>query len=202
MKTLLSISFSLLLATQALASEQAALELQQHLSQLQGFQAQFEQTVIDADGVEIHQAEGKLSLARPAKLNWQQVAPEQDMIVSDGSTIWYYSPFVEQVTIMDASEAINQSPFILLADNRSESWQNYQVEKREQGYLVSSKLDPMQAAFWVKLNSDNSIARFDIIESTGQRSEFKLEGFKANPQFEPRLFHFEIPANTMIDDQR
>lgn len=202
MKTLLSISFSLLLVTQALASEQAALELQQHLSQLKGFQAQFEQTVIDADGIEIHQAEGKLSLARPAKLNWQQVAPEQDMIVSDGETIWYYSPFVEQVTIMDASEAINQSPFILLADNRSESWQNYQVEKHQQGYLVSSKLDPMQAAFWVKLNQDNSIARFDIIESTGQRSQFTLEGFKVNPTFDPKLFHFDIPANTMIDDQR
>ncbi len=201
MKTLLSIIASLLLVSQALASE-AALELQQHLAQLQGFQAQFKQRVLDPDGVEIHQAEGKLSLARPAKLNWQQVAPDQDMIVSDGSTIWYYSPFVEQVTIMDASEAINQSPFILLADNRSESWQNYQVEKHQQGYLVNSKLDPMQAAFWVKLNKDSSIARFDIIETTGQRSEFTLADFKANPHFSPELFHFKIPANTMIDDQR
>jgi outer membrane lipoprotein carrier protein len=201
MKKLLSISFAALLSAQAFANE-AADELRTHLADLKGFQAQFKQTVIDADGVNIHQAEGKLSLARPAKLNWQQVMPEQDMIVSDGSTIWYYSPFVEQVTIMDASEAINQSPFILLADDRSESWQNYQVEKQQQGFLVKSKDDPLQAAFWVKLNADNSISRFDIIESTGQRSQFDLEGFKANPSFSEKLFKFEIPKNTMIDDQR
>ncbi|MDO6684986.1 MULTISPECIES: outer membrane lipoprotein chaperone LolA [unclassified Agarivorans] len=201
MKTLVSIAFAALVSGQAVAADAAA-ELKQHLADLQGFQAQFKQTVIDADGVNIHEAEGKLSLARPAKLNWQQVMPEQDMIVSDGSTIWYYSPFVEQVTIMDAGEAINQSPFILLADDRKESWQNYQVEKLEQGYLVKSKQDPMQAAFWVKLNADSSISRFDIIESTGQRSEFTLDSFKANPKFDSKLFQFDIPANTMIDDQR
>ncbi|WP_163130407.1 outer membrane lipoprotein chaperone LolA [Agarivorans sp. Alg241-V36] len=201
MKKLLSISFAALLSAQAFANE-AADELRAHLADLKGFQAQFKQTVIDADGVSIHEAEGKLSLARPVKLNWQQVMPEQDMIVSDGSTIWYYSPFVEQVTIMDASAAINQSPFILLADDRSESWQNYQVEKQQQGFLVKSKDDPLQAAFWVKLNADNSISRFDIIESTGQRSQFDLQGFKANPSFSDKLFSFEIPKNTMIDDQR
>ena len=201
MKKLLSISFAALLSAQAFAND-AANELRTHLADLKGFQAQFKQTVIDADGVSIHEAEGKLSLARPAKLNWQQVMPEQDMIVSDGSTIWYYSPFVEQVTIMDASEAINQSPFILLADDRSESWQNYEVEKQQQGFLVKSKDDPLQAAFWVKLNADNSISRFDIIESTGQRSQFDLQGFKANPSFSEKLFKFEIPKNTMIDDQR
>ncbi|WP_432452863.1 MULTISPECIES: outer membrane lipoprotein chaperone LolA [unclassified Agarivorans] len=201
MKKLGTVIVALCLSSVALAND-AATELKQHLSTLSSFQAEFKQTVLDADGSQIHQAEGKLSLARPAKLNWQQVAPEQDMIVSDGTTIWYYSPFVEQVTIMSAGEAIRQSPFILLADDRNESWQQYQVEKVDQGYLVKSKRDPLQAAFWVKLNADNSIARFDLIESTGQRSEFSLQAFKANPKLSDRLFHFDIPSNTMIDDQR
>ncbi|UPW20289.1 outer membrane lipoprotein chaperone LolA [Agarivorans sp. TSD2052] len=201
MKTIIKIATLLLVSFSAFAND-AASELKQHLAKLNSFQAEFKQVVVDADGVNIHEAEGKLSLARPAKLNWQQVAPEQDMMVSDGTTIWYYSPFVEQVTIMNAAEATSQSPIILLADDRAESWAQYQVEKVQQGYLVKSKTDPLQAAFWVKLDADNSISRFDIIESTGQRSEFSLQAFKANPKLSDSLFSFDIPANTMIDDQR
>ncbi|WP_026972552.1 outer membrane lipoprotein chaperone LolA [Aliagarivorans marinus] len=185
----------------AVASDVTA-ELKQALGRFDAFSANFEQRVIDIDGNLVHQAEGELLLAKPAKLRWQQTFPEDDLIVSDGATLWYYSPFIEQVSIMDATSAVEHSPIVLLSDQRDSTWQQYAIEREGEGYLLTSKEDALQARFWVKLDGQEQVERFDIIEQNGQRSEFVLSGLNTSPDYQISDFQFVIPDGTAVDDQR
>ena len=42
--------------------------------------------------------EGELWVKRPNLFNWHMTSPDESVLVSDGQTLWFYNPFVEQVT--------------------------------------------------------------------------------------------------------
>lgn len=37
-------------------------------------------------------------MKRPNLFNWHMTSPDESVLVSDGQTLWFYNPFVEQVT--------------------------------------------------------------------------------------------------------
>lgn len=180
----------------------AASTLREKLHPIQHFSANFEQTVISPQGKVIHQASGKLVIAKPGKLNWQELHPEQDQIISNGKTIWYYSPIVEQVSIYNTTDAIAHTPFILLADQRKKVWQGYRISLIKDGFKVESKTDTQQPAFTLSFDKQGAIREFDVIDHQGQRSEFKLSHFDLHPVIRSNDFMFKVPEGVAIDDQR
>ncbi|MFM2483922.1 outer membrane lipoprotein chaperone LolA [Celerinatantimonas yamalensis] len=176
--------------------------LRTKLQAISQFSADFSQTVVSPDGKVIHQAYGHLVIAKPGKLHWQVMRPNHDEIISNGQTIWYYSPIVEQVSIYNTSDAIVHTPFILLADQRPSTWVGYKVSATKQKYTVTSTHDSQQPAFTVQFDSKDHINEFDVIDNQGQRSEFKLSHFNAKPNIAAGEFSFAIPSGTEIDDQR
>ncbi|CAG9001044.1 MAG: Outer-membrane lipoprotein carrier protein [Candidatus Celerinatantimonas neptuna] len=180
----------------------AASTLRAKLHPIQQFSANFEQTVISPQGKVIHRASGKLVIAKPGKLNWQERHPEQDQIISNGKTIWYYSPIVEQVSIYNTTDAIAHTPFILLADQRKEVWQNYRVNTVKTGFKVESKTDSQQPSFIISFDKQGAIREFDVVDHQGQRSEFKLSHFNLHPRVRSGDFMFKVPDGVAIDDQR
>ncbi|RKF19854.1 outer membrane lipoprotein carrier protein LolA [Alginatibacterium sediminis] len=176
-------------------------ELREQLSGITDFTANYTQQVLDVDGSELQLAQGELKLLRPGKVFWQQVSPDDDLIISDGETIWYFSPFIEQVSILDAQSAISTTPLILLSTDQDSAWEQYQVETSEAGYLLSSVSDPDQAQFWIDL-VDGKINAFSIREQSGQQNNFELSEFESNTGIDSAMFSFEIPSGVSVDDQR
>ena len=74
-------------------------ELQAKLAQLQPFSADFTQTVTSAEDKVLLTAQGNMQLQRPNQFRWHTVTPDEQLIVSNGETLWFYNPFVEQVSI-------------------------------------------------------------------------------------------------------
>ncbi|MFM2483416.1 outer membrane lipoprotein chaperone LolA [Celerinatantimonas sp. YJH-8] len=177
-------------------------DLQAKLQPIEHFSADFQQTVISPEGKTVHQAQGRLVMAKPGKVFWQEQSPGDDQIISDGRTIWYYSPMVEQVSIYNASDAIAHTPFILLADPRAKSWSSYQVRQvQADSYRVTSKEDHQQPTFTIVFNGD-AIQEFDVTDSQGQQSRFKLAHFNLTPRINVKQFVFTVPQGVEIDDQR
>ncbi len=79
------------------------------------FQANFEQTVFDANGQEMETASGTVLLSRPGKFRWDYVTPYPQLIVADSEKIWFYDVDLEQVTVKSQSEALLDSPATLLS---------------------------------------------------------------------------------------
>lgn len=100
-----------LLAGKALGAP-AAEELEYFLDELQSFQADFRQTVVDAEGRLVEEARGQLFFLRPGRFRWDYQYPYEQLIVADGERIWIYDADLEQVTVRPAADV--HSPMALL----------------------------------------------------------------------------------------
>jgi len=197
------LSLCLLFSTlSAHALSDDALQLKDKLAVFKQINANFLQRVSNAQGKLLNESRGEMTILRPGKFHWQVQMPEEELIVSDGKTIWYYSPFIEQVTLINFSDAITNTPFALLAGASDEQWENYTVRQQEQQFIVSNANAAQSTTFIFEFDSSDNISKFVVIEALGQRSEFLLTHINEQKVVTDALFDFQIPADVEVDDQR
>ncbi len=72
--------------------------LKSRLDKVSSFHASFTQKVTDGSGNAVQDGQGDLWVKRPNLFNWHMTQPDESVLVSDGKTLWFYNPFVEQAT--------------------------------------------------------------------------------------------------------
>ena len=177
--------------------------LKEKLAKFKQINADFSQVVRNSEGEIINESQGKLTISRPGKFRWEVTNPDQELIVSDGVTMWMYSPFIEQVTLINLSDAIVGTPFVLLSGADEQQWLNYQVSKDNNRFTIKNKVDQAQNnSFIFEFNEAGNIDKFVVIEEQGQRSEFTLTQQPLLQKIKADYFSFKIPVGVEIDDQR
>ena len=200
-KNLFSIClFVFTLSAHALSNE--ASTLKEKLSAFDQVNATFVQVVSSDEGKVLNESTGEMTILRPGKFHWQIETPEEELIVSDGETIWYYSPFIEQVTLINFADAINDTPFALIAGASDEQWQHYIVKQQGNQFTVTNSQEVQHTTFIFDFDNNNNISKFVVIEEQGQRSVFELTHKNNSSSVDESLFNFEIPAGVEVDDQR
>lgn len=177
-------------------------ELNARLNKNSGFKANFTQTVVSPDGDIIMNGQGTAQVLRPSQFRWETEKPNETLLVSDGQDVWYYDPFVEQVTILNQSEATAQTPFVLLTRNRASDWAQYKIIQKEDLFVLipkDSKTNVNQ--FQIEIDATGEVKRFYVIEQDGQQSRFGFQNFKSTKP-NASSFVFKAPQGTAIDDQR
>ncbi|MDW6004352.1 outer membrane lipoprotein chaperone LolA [Vibrio mangrovi] len=177
-------------------------ELSSRLALNEGFSAHFQQQVLSPDGEMVSQGEGKVDIARPSLFRWETLTPDENLLVSDGTTVWYYNPFVEQVSIYNQDQATEQTPFVLLTRNQKQDWEHYRVSQQGDEFtLVPVETDSGQGEFHIRIDAKGVVKGFDVIEQDGQKSLFSFQQIKLKRP-DNSLFSFKIPAGVEVDDQR
>ncbi|EJL6397682.1 outer membrane lipoprotein chaperone LolA [Vibrio navarrensis] len=188
------------LSASVMASPQE--ELSNRLAINDGFSAQFSQTILSPEGETIMEGEGTVEIARPSLFRWNTTFPDENLLVSDGKTLWYYSPFIEQVSIYWQEQATEQTPFVLLTRNRASDWQNYRVEQQGNVFtLIPKAVDSTQGQFQIDIDAKGIVNGFNVIEQDGQKGLFKFSQVKLGKPNADR-FTFAIPEGVEVDDQR
>ncbi|GAL12260.1 outer membrane lipoprotein carrier protein LolA [Vibrio astriarenae] len=168
MKKLLAL---LLVSSTAFAGAQQ--ELSERLSISDGFSADFTQVVTSPEGDVVMEGEGTVEIARPSLFRWTTTLPDENVLVSDGQSIWYYSPFIEQVSIFWQEQAAAQTPFILLTRDQESDWDNYQVSQQQDVFtLVPTSQDVNQGTFQIVINDAGEVSGFKVIEQDGQKGDY------------------------------
>ncbi|MFT5294695.1 MAG: outer membrane lipoprotein carrier protein [Colwellia sp.] len=179
--------------------------LMKKLATLDFFSANFKQQVLDADGNELQNALGTLAVKKPNLVNWKTAEPDESLIISDGSTLWFFDPFVEQVSAYLLEKALMNTPILLLTSSEPSLWQHYSVSSLdENNYLIhandnNAQVKTLELRF---KESSNVLESFTILDATGQLSIFKLSKFDVDNSPVNSLFIFEIPEGIELDDQR
>ena len=196
----------LLLSGAALATEADRQALLERLNSLATLSADFSQQVTDINGELVQQLHGNMALSRPNLLHWQTDAPDETLMVADGQNLWYYNPFVEQVTVYSQANAVAQSPLLLLLDGESDAWQDYDVKAQDNSYALQPKPDADSSQSLQLVFAENgqpaAISRIILDDGQGQISTIDLENVKLNQGLSKALFEFEVPAGVDVDDQR
>ncbi|WP_448549821.1 outer membrane lipoprotein chaperone LolA [Thalassotalea fusca] len=178
--------------------------LREKLNKLEYFSASFVQTIYDEDGETLQRAEGSIAVAKPNKVNWHTKVPDETQIISDGKTLWFYDPFVEQATAFNVEDSIANTPILLITNNDASVWQKFSVSQTSDGAYTVRSNDPNSRVEMLVIAFDESdlIKRFDIVDSTGQTSKIELANVNANIQPSADSFHFNLPDGVVLDDQR
>lgn len=91
----------------AFAQDESAEKLTQLLGNIETFQADVRQLIIESTGGLLEESEIRFMLKQPDGFYWETLAPYPELIVTDGTTLWNYQPDLLQVTIepWDVSES-------------------------------------------------------------------------------------------------
>lgn len=199
----LMISCCLLAAfTSASVLADAASDLQQRLDKVKSFHATFSQKVTDGSGQSVQDGEGEMWVQRPNLFNWHMTAPDESILISDGKTLWFYNPFVEQVSASWLKDATSNTPFMLIARNQSSDWKQYNVAQKGNDFSLTPKAaDGNLKQFTINVSPNGTINQFSAIEQDGQRSSYALKS-QQNGSVSADKFKFTPPQGVTVDDQR
>ncbi|EJG0972455.1 outer membrane lipoprotein chaperone LolA [Vibrio parahaemolyticus] len=177
-------------------------ELNKRLAMNEGFSADFSQQVISPEGETVMEGEGSVEIARPSLFRWSTTFPDENLLVSDGKTLWYYSPFIEQVSIYWQEQATEQTPFVLLTRNRASDWDNYKISQKGNEFtLIPTAVDSTQGQFQINIDAKGVVKGFNVIEQDGQKGLFTFSNVKLGKPKADR-FTFTVPKGVEVDDQR
>jgi len=202
MKKLLLSCCLLTALTSAGALADASGDLQQRLGKVKSFHASFTQKVTDASGSSVQDGEGELWVQRPNLFNWHMTVPDESVLISDGKTLWFYNPFVEQVSASWLKDATSNTPFMLIARNQASDWQQYNIKQQGDSFELTPKNPAGNLKqFTINVSTSGTINQFSAVEQDGQRSSYSLKA-QQNGTVNADKFTFTPPKGVTVDDQR
>lgn len=185
------------------ADEQSEAALKNLLSQMTHYTASFQQTVSDEAGEVVHEATGTLTMTRPDKLRWETAFPDETLLIADGDSVWNIDAFVEQVTIIDQSQAVADNPIILLTSNDPAVWSDFTVTKSEEDkYTVTPQNGDGQIRSLTMQFNDETLSSLTMLDAQSQTSNLVFSSIDVSSEPDNSLFTVAIPDTYMIDDQR
>lgn len=198
--TLMTMALPFMLSSIAIADESSALK--ERLIEVATLKANFSQVVTDLNDKEIQNGKGVFALAYPNKFYWHLTEPDESLIVADGTDVWIYNPFAEQVSVMDLNQAITASPIALLVHRDEATWSQYSVTYKDTCFDIKPKsidagVESVQVCF-----DDKTLTKMVLQDQQGNVSSFQLSQQEPITAQEMSLFKFTLPEDVDIDDQR
>ncbi len=186
----------------AFADAQSVAELQRRLEQVSQYSADFDQTVRSSKGKQIQSGKGKFQVKRPNLFRMDTKSPQENLIVSDGANLWFYDPFVSQVTVNTVQDAVNNTPFVLLTSSNKSHWDQYDVTQNADTFVLKPKSKKSNLKqFDVRIDQSGMLKGFSTIERDGQSNLYVLRNITAG-NVSSDLFKFSVPKGAELDDQR
>ncbi len=182
-------------ASEAFADDAA--QLRQKLSSMQALSADFKSEAVRSDGGK-SESSGKLALKRPDKMILHTLSPDETVLYTKGDDIFYYDPFVNQLSIYKRSVG-NTSPFLLLTDHSEALWKNYEVKADDGNYTVISKQGGDIVSMDLKFEG-KTIKALILNMKDGTVNSYSLSNVTSAAK--DADFSVQIPDDAEIDDER
>ena len=188
------------------ADESALKSFINKLDSLNAMQAQFVQTTRDQHNNALQELTGTLLVAKPGKMRWQTEPPYSQLVVSDNQSVWFYDEDLEQVTIRDMEQRIQETPALLLSGNTDEIKQNFDITYQSNGQFSRYSLAPKDSSqLFEKIEFqyyDNTLESMRIYDATGQVTEIVFTEIDLAPQINESTFQFKAPNGVDVIDAR
>ena len=181
-------------------------KLDQFLNKLETFSAGFEQTLVNEYGEEIEKSVGVVYLKTPGKFHWVYYEPYSQFIISDGITLWIYDEDLEQVTIRNISDSIENSPaailggdididahYVVIDMGKSKGLSWLELTPRD----IDSQYNSVRLGF-----KGNELAAMTLFDNLGQETRIRFLDSRRNPTLKNSLFTFEPPEGIDVIDER
>ena len=131
--------------------------IQLRYQSISSFQGNFRQSNFIAQREEPRRASGVVTFARPGKMRWDYHEPDEQLLVTDGTTLWLFDPLLENVTVQSLKEVTPGTilTFLLGVGNLKNDFDHRPVT---QNLIDAANM------LVVELKPKNTIATLDFIQ--------------------------------------
>jgi outer membrane lipoprotein carrier protein len=183
-------------------SAPAAAKVEQYLSGLSTWSADFEQTIDDGAGNVLRSASGHLYLQRPGKFRWDYRHPAEQLVLADGKKLWFYDKDLAQANVRDMDATLASTPATLLSGGAPLGSQ-----------FEITALPPADGLEWFQLKPKHSdtdfqavrvafakgdLVRMLLADKLNQVTSLKFSAAKRNIPLAAELFSFTPPAGVDV----
>ncbi|MFQ5802834.1 MAG: outer membrane lipoprotein chaperone LolA [Candidatus Methylomirabilales bacterium] len=164
---------------------------------------QFHQRVELAIG-QVEEAWGAFSLKRPGMMRWEYERPERRLLVTNGSTLWVYTPADRQVIVQDLKAAVTSLPFDFLmgAGKLNEQFIVREVMDRGDSYrlvLRPRRPDTLLREMEMEVEATTLYIRsLTLLDPYENRTVMRFSHFRVNGGLPADLFSFVPPPGVKI----
>ncbi len=171
---------------------------------IQNIQADFVQLTTSSATKETQKADGLVYFKKPGMMKWEYKSPTNDIIVSDGRTIWSYQQDIGQVMIGNASDsgASISNNFLAGMGNLKKDF-DIELEKPDNNSYVL-KLNPKVPQpniqrLYIAVDKKTSLVKQTIVfDLLGNETKVIFENLKINQSVPANIFKFKIPEGVRV----
>ena len=182
--------------------------IQDQYQSIQSFSGHFVQTSYRNNTETVRRAEGLVSYKRPGKMRWLYEVPEEQLLVTNGETLWLFDPLLENVTIQKLEKLTDGTAlsFLLGLGDLQEDFNRRLIS---QVFLTSPdalivELEPKKAAAnlsFIQLAVHPVTYNLQIIALMDQEGNYRtieLESMQYNLVLEDDFFEFKVTEDMEV----
>ncbi len=191
----------------AITADQVAQRIQEFYDRTTNFQADFTQVSINRlYGQE--QRSGRVIFRKPGRMRWNYAAPNNDVIVSNGTTLWAYQADERQAIqqTLTQSQMPTALAFLTGVGRLTDSFRFRLLDANQfqypNGYVLELRPTSPQPTyerivFYVD-RTTFQVARTVVIDAQGNRNQFTFTRPQVNVDVPDSTFNWTPPAGTSI----
>ncbi len=190
------------------AHSSTALErLHQFFSNEHTYFAEFYQVVLDEGLHVIEESAGLMWFARPNRFRWEYREPFVQTIVSDGKAVWIYDAELQQTTVNDYEEVVDQSAAQILAGlsdlEEDNTLNDLGIQGKLAWVLITPKEEGASQFLSMRMGFDESSLKIvEFIDLLDNTTRLQLIDVILNSKFDEKTFQFEVPKGVDLIDSR
>ena len=167
----------------------------------------FSQRVLTDKGESAQGAgEGDFAFLRPGCFRWHYEAPFEELMVSDGKTLWLYDTELAQVTVKKLTQALPATPpSILFGDNDFTKDFTVTEVKTNDGlnWIRAIPKDNASSFAEVRIAFKSQLPQIMILKDNfGQETHLRFDDVKTNAKLQKSAFTFKIPDGVDVLEDR
>ncbi len=152
-----------------------------------------------------YKSSGKIFIKRPRFFLWETLDPEKSKLISDGKTVWYYTPSMHagekaQVLIQKNMDSQSQVAFVILS-GQQDLQKTFSIQQKEPFSYMLKPLKLQGDIAAVELFIEKStflIYKVVLHMKTGKQTELLLTNIELGTPLLDSFFEFKIPPNTEV----
>lgn len=167
---------------------------------MKSFSGKFEQEDRRKDG-QVDRARGSLAYRKPGRMRWMYEPPQEQLLVTDGSTVWLFDPLLDNVTVQPLKDLTQGTPlsFLLGVGNltRDFACRDLTTPPPKDGlaYLELWPRSPIAGLAFIQLGvhaANGRIAALRMVDRQGNIRLLRLQDLRIGVKFPPGHFVFKI----------
>jgi len=192
-------------AVDGVAVDEVVRHVQERFDATKDLSASVDQELVVASAGKTLHATGTVVFKRPGKMRWDLRNGTTQVIVADGTTLWFYQPDEQQVLKAPFRAAFRSSTPISFLTGVGRLGEDFDVQIEDQtDGVIHLALRPRKGEGdlgRLRLTVDArsyDIVGAEVVDPVGNITRLRFSGLRRNSGVEDAQFHFDVPPGVDV----